>query len=275
MGIIRELATSYNDHDGMGLSANISFYAILSLIPLLMIMMSVAGYVLGSSQGLFDKIVLAVTEVLPQGGDQLTANLKSIINGRSKVGGAGVLVLLFIASFLFSSIEHSMDRIFQSEKKRNFFHSRLISILLVFGVTFLLFFPTMVQFFEHALMRFNITIPLSNIATSRTFFAVLAIFSFTAAVIVIPAHRVKFRYAIVGGAFFAAGLGIAKFVFKWYIARSFARYNLIYGSLAVLVVAVLWIFYLANVLLIASELVAVLQRRYSQCQVNGVNGNRG
>lgn len=273
MGIIRDLARAYRDHDCFSLAANISFFAILSLIPLLMIMMSVAGFVLGSSQELFSQIISTVTDILPKGQEELAGNLHNIISGRSHIGGAGIVFLLFIASLLFSSIEHALNRIFQSVKKRNFFHSRALSVLIVFGVTFVLFLPTMVNLFQSALMQFNISIPLGNIATNKFFFVLLLVLSFVAAVMIIPSHSVKFKFAVPGGVFFAVGVGIAKFLFRFYIFHSFDRYNLIYGSLTVLVVSVIWIYYLANVLLISSELVAVLQRRYSKCPTNGANGN--
>lgn len=272
MKILKDLLAAYRDHDCFNLAANISFFAILSLIPLLMITMSVAGYVLGGSAELFSNIVSAVTSVLPSGQDELTANLNGIVRVRSGFGWVGIVFLLFIASLLFSSIEHALDRIFQSVKKRNFFHSRALSILLVFGFVFVMFMPTLVGVFQSALVNFNVSIPLGDIATNRYFFAALMIISFVAAVMIIPNHDVKFRFALAGGLFFAAGIAIAKFVFRWYIFHSFDRYNLIYGSLTVLVVTIIWIYYLINILLISSELVAVLQRRYFKCPNNGANG---
>lgn len=263
MGIARDLAKAFKEHDCFSLAANISFFAVLSLIPLLMITMSVAGYVLGGSQDLFNQIVLAITDVLPQGRDELIANLKHIVAGRSQVGGFGILILLFIASLLFTSVEHALDRIFQSVKKRNFFHSRLLSVLIMFGAISLLFLPTIFGVFQSFLYKFNITIPLTSLVTSKFFFVGMMVVIFTLAVVTIPNHDVKFKYALIGGVFFAVGLGLAKFLFRFYVLHAFDRYNLIYGSLTVLVVSIIWLYYIANILLLASELVAVLQRRYN------------
>lgn len=263
MNIIRDLARSFKEHDCLSLAANISFFAVLSLIPLLMITMSVAGYVLGHSQDLFNQIVLTITDVLPQGREQLIANLKHIVAGRSQVGGFGILILLFIASLLFTSVEHALDRIFQSVKKRNFFHSRLLSVLIMFGAIAFLFLPTMVGIFQSFLYEFNITVPLTSLVTSKFFFMGMMVVIFTLAVVIIPNHDVKFKYALIGGAFFAVGLGIAKLLFRFYVSHAFDRYNLIYGSLTVLVVSIIWLYYIANILLLASELVAVIQRRYN------------
>ena len=119
----------------------------------------------------------------------------------------------------------------------------------------------MVAIFQSALAHFSITIPLGKIVTGRVFFGVMMIVSFVAAVMIIPNEDVKFKYALVGGLFFAVALGIAKFLFKLYVTHFFYRYNLIYGSLTILVVPVLWIYYLANILLLSSELVNVLQKR--------------
>ena len=274
MKIVRDLFKSYKDHDCFSLAANISFFALLSLIPLLMIATSVAGYVLGGTEGLFNQVVTAFTDILPRGQEQFSANLNAIVSNKSRIGWVGVGFLLFIASLLFSSIEHAFDRIFQSVKSRNFFHSRLISVLLVFGVTFILFLPTMIGFFKATLAKFSIHVPLSSLATNKAFFVVMLIASFVVAVIIMPNRDVKFRWAVIGGVFFAVGVGIAKCLFRWYIATAFDRYNIIYGSLTALVVTIIWIYYLANVLLLSSELVAVLQRRYAW-KSNGVNGSQG
>jgi len=264
MGIVRNLAKSYRDHDCLSLAANISFFAILSTIPLLMILTSAAGYLLGHSEDLFRQIISTVTDILPQGQDELVSSLDKIIAGKSRMGGIGIVALLLIASLLFSSIEHALDRIFQTVKKRNFLHSRLLSIILVFGIMSVIFLPTAITLFQGFLTKAGITIPLGYVATNKIFFVVLMILSFIAGVMIIPNHNVQLRFAIIGGVFFAAGIGIAKFIFRLYLAHSFGRYNIIYGSLAVLVVSVIWIYYLANILLISSELVAVLQRRYAE-----------
>ena len=266
MKFLKDLGKSFLEHDCFNLAANISFFAILSLIPLLMITMSVAGYVLGSSQDLFNQIISAVTSVLPTGQEELTSSLNKIVKGRSGVGGVGVIFLLFIASLLFSSVEHALDAVFQSVKKRNFLHSRALSIALVFGFVFVLFTPTIVGLFQSVLSTFNIMIPLGEIATSKAFFAAIMALSFVAAVMIIPNHDVKFRFAIIGGVFFATGTGIAKHLFRLYIFHSFDRYNVIYGSLSVLVVSIIWIYYLTLILLLSSELVAVVQRKYSKEQ---------
>lgn len=239
-----------------------------------MITMSVTGFVLGSSHELFNSIVSAVTDILPSGKEELSQNLNNIVSGRSRLGGVGVVFLLFIASLLFSSVEHALDRIFQSVKKRNFFHSRLISVLLVFGVTFFLFTPTVVDLFQTGLEQFNINVPLGDLATNRMFFAGMLVVAFVLVVKVIPNHNVQIRYAVVGGIFFALGMAAAKFIFRWYVAQAFDRYNVIYGSLTVLVVTVVWIYYIANILLLSSEIAAVLQRRYGPCPTNGTNGDR-
>lgn len=275
MNIIYSLAKSYKEHDCFNLAANISFFAILSLIPLLMIVVSAAGFVIGSSEELFSQIVSAVTDVLPKGKNELAASLNSIIYGRSSVGGIGIVFLLFIASLLFSSVEHALDKIFQSVKRRNFFHSRLLSVLLVFGVISVLFLPAAIGVFQAVLARFSVSVPLSGLASDKIFLGFLMIASFVAAVMIIPSHKVQFRFAVAGSIFFAVCVGAARFLFRLYIAYSFDRYNVIYGSLTVLVVAVIWIYYLANIFLLSSELVAVLQRRYSKWQMNEADGGRG
>jgi membrane protein len=80
-------------------------------------------------------------------------------------------------------------------------------------------------------------------------------------IVVVPNRKVFIRYAVVGGVFFAVGLIVAKFIFSTYVSYAINRYNLIYGSLTAAVIYVLWIYYLAALMLLSAEIVATIQER--------------
>lgn len=273
MKFVGSIIKSFFQDDCLNLAANVSFCALLAIIPVAMMIVSIAGHFLGGSEEAVRKIVEMSSNILPVGKDLFAANLQSIVDQRSSLGIIGVVFLVFIATILTGSIEHSLDTVFKAVKKRNFFHSRLLGVALIFWITLLFSLPTMAQILEGLLERYGFDFPLSEFMTGKAFFFVVAFLAYVMTVVVVPNHKVYFRYAAVGGIFFAMGLGAAKFIFRWYMFFAIQRYNIIYGSLTAVVLLIVWIYYLAVVMLLSAEIVAALQmkRPFHRSDENGRN----
>lgn len=257
----KSIFKNYCAHDCFHLAANISFFAILSLIPVTMLMVSAAGLMLETSEELFLQITQTITTGLP---DAISAgfivNLKNVMQGSSSLGWLGFAFLLFISTFIFSSLEHSLDKVFQSTHKRNFFHSKFLAVFLIFLVMFLFSLPTTISLFERLVGNLGYHIPLSSYMTAKVFFFIFTFLSFILAITIVPNQRVYIGHAFVGAFIFAGGVVLAKHIFGWYLVMSFDRYNVVYGSLTALVLLFIWIYYVASILLLSSEVVAAIQR---------------
>lgn len=252
---------SYFQHHGPHLAAIISFYALMSLVPLMMIMASLAGYFLGGAEGIVEKIVSGFVGVVPAAEEELTANLHSLMHQKSSLGIVGSFFLLFIATLLVGSLEHALDTVFQSVRRRNFLHSRLVGIGLIAAASLFFFMPTGGNILDAFFQRYGMNVPLLAAMNDWGFFFLIAFLAYVVTVVIIPNHTVFLRYAVIGGLLFAGGIAVAKSLFRWYLEISISRYNVIYGSLTVVVTLVLWIYSLSVVMLLASEVVALLQTR--------------
>ena len=259
MRIIGRIIRSFFEDDCFSMAANIAFCAILAIVPLTMIMVSIAGYFLGSSGDVFQGIVTGLVGVIPVGKEEFIANMRSLMEQRSSLGIVGVIFLVFIATILVGSIERAFDTIFRSVKRRNFFHSRLIGIALIFWITLLFFIPVMVRVLEGLLNRYGFNFPLSEFLTTDVFFFIVAFLAFVVGTVVIPNQKVYARYTAIGGIVFAAGIGLAKVIFRWYMGMALTRYNIIYGSFTAIILFIVWAYYLAIVLLLAAEVSAQIQ----------------
>lgn len=256
----KSVILGFKNHDCFNLSANISFFAIFSLIPLTMIMVSIMGYFIGS-ETVFLRIVDVVAGALPKGKEAIVANVENVIQSRYSLGWIGLGFLIFSALLLFSSLERALDRIFESEKKRNFFHSKMLAVVVILVIAVFLYTPTIVGLLEGVLQRYGFSIPIGKAISGKIFFFAFAPLSFAISIMIIPNRKVWFRYAVVGGFFYAFAIGVARYLFRWYTTIVFDRYNLIYGSLTALILLTIWIYYLANILLLSAEIVAYLQRK--------------
>lgn len=253
----------YFRHDGLYLATHISFCALLSLIPLLLIVFSIVGFLLGSSQDVYSQLISAIANLIPKGKEILTYNLNEIVGGRHSFGIVGILFLIFFASLLFGAVERALNIVFEAEKRRNFFHSRFLAILLVGVISLFFFLPTAVDILTRSLARFGFQFPLGEFFRGYPFFLLFSFSAFVLVMVMIPSQLVRLRYAFLGGILFAIGLYLAKRVFRWYMLRAFDQYNVIYGSLTAFILLLLWIYYSSNILLLASEMVAHFQRRFS------------
>jgi membrane protein len=258
---IGRIIKNYFHDDCFEYSANISFYSLMSLIPIAIIMISIAGFFLGASQEAFQRIIELATDVIPVGKELFIANLQSIQDQRASIGIVGLVFLLFISTLLVASVERSLDSVFDTPSRRNFFHSRLLGVAVIFWITLLFSLPTMVGILEGLLNQYGFHFPLSNLTSGRIYYMLVSFLAYLMVIVVVPNRKVFIRYAVVGGVFFAVGLIVAKFVFSTYVSYAINRYNLIYGSLTAAVIFVMWIYYLAALMLLSAEVVAAIQEK--------------
>lgn len=249
-------------HECFYLATHISFCALLSVVPLLLIVFSIVGFLFGSSHDVYQQLAEGIAEFLPQAKDFLVENLREVVGQRHFSGIFGLVLLFFFATHLFSGIERALDRIFEAEKRRNFFHSRLVAIFIIGVISLFFFLPTAADLFTRAFARFGLHFPLGELLRGKVFYFLQTYLAFVLIAVVIPHHQVRVRYALFGALFFAGGILAAKLIFRWYMLRAFAQYNVIFGSVTAFVLLLLWIYYCSNILLMSAEIVAHLQKRH-------------
>jgi membrane protein len=261
LAFIGRIIRNFFRDDCFNYAANISFYAVLAVIPIAMLMISIAGYFLGSSQEALQRIVEVATDVLPVGKDLFLANLQAIQNQKASLGIVGIVFLFFISTILVASVERALDAVFDTPSRRNFFHSRLLGVAIIFWITLLFSLPTMVNILQGLLFRYGFHFPLSELTTGRIYYFLLSFLAYLMLVVVVPNRKVFIRYALIGGVFFSVGISAAKFLFTAYMAFAVQRYNLIYGSLTAVVLFLIWIYYLSVIMLLSAEIVSEFQDR--------------
>jgi membrane protein len=171
---------------------------------------------------------------------------------------AGALIV--IASFLVSALERALDRVFRAEKKRNYFHSKIVAVGFLFVFILLFAAPGVIGFVQGSLLKAGLMNKATDFVISGDmFFFFVAFCAFLLSTTFIPNHKVFMRYTFIGAIAFTVLTGAARLVFREYIAASWNRYNLIYDSLTVLIVMIIWVYYVANIYLLSAELVARLQ----------------
>ena len=267
-GVLKEAITSFIVNGDFNMSAAIAFYAMFSHIPILLLLVSGAGFFLEHYGGSLNTFYEMLSGITPALGLEFEKEISALERRRGLIGGVGIFVLLWSASLVFSSIEFAFNIIFNVEKQRSFIRSRLISLsMIILGVAVLVGSIILTTIAQTAKVYSVIIggVDLTRFFMESLFFQYLLPFfllalTFSMIYLILPRVKVRFTDAILGGmlcSFFFEG---AKYLFTWYV-RNLGEHSLIYGSLGALVVIILWFFYVASIILFCAEVIAAEQRQ--------------
>jgi membrane protein len=267
-GALKTAATQFYADGCPTLAAAISFYALLSLIPVLFLVIAFAGYAIGSSQDTYQAVLQWVREFIPLLSDDFTANLEWVVQNRGRLSWLGLGALIIAASLVFQAVEFALDRVFTVGRRRGFFRSRMLSLCVVVGMGLVMLFSFYVGVLIHALradptlapLSHDLLVPLARGLPIQYLTSVaLIVGAFTLSLRVFPHAHVGWREAFTGGCIGAALWEVGRRIFLWYLAN-LAQFYVVYGSLGALVAVMVWIYMSATIFLYAAEVVVALQR---------------
>lgn len=134
-----------------GMAAALAYYALFSLFPILLVILSVIGWLVEPNSAAFQSIKEAVQRYLPpEVHDLIKATIISLNENSVGAGIIGFAVLLFAASTVFGVLRNSVNRIWRSPNRVAeansiykivffFVFDKLLAFLLVLGGALLLF----------------------------------------------------------------------------------------------------------------------------------------
>jgi membrane protein len=266
--ILWDTIKNYKYNGNTNQAAAISLYAILSFIPLFILTLLAASYIFGSRPAIQHELMETIRGFNPYFSESLLKQLGHIEQKRQVLGWVGIFSLIWFSAMIFNAIEQAMNIIFRSRNYRNYIVSKLLAISMIpmgwtvgivsVGFTYM---STLLE--EQPLLsskQFAI-LPFLHGALFRYILPyILTVAFFTIVYKIIPTVKVKLGSALTGAAIFSALTEIAKHFFTWYVSN-YTRYNVIFGSLETLVILVIWVFYVALILLFCAELISSYQRR--------------
>jgi len=267
--LIKELASEFSKANGSLIAAAVSFYIFLSLAPLLLLAAAVLGYILGTPDRAYNTIVSYLPPALARSsGPELRTVVLGIVHQRGAATGFGLVSLFWAGSQAFINLGAAMN-IAWDTRPRRFLMRYLVAFGLLVGVGILLLVSFGITTTAEAIEHRHVVI--QGLSLSRVFgsawhalaFLVplaISITTFTLEYKVLPNTRVALRSALVGGAAAGCMWEAAKYGFSWYVTR-IAHYNAVYGSLAGIVLLLIWIYYSSVVTLLGGQIAAIYNRR--------------
>ena len=247
-------------------AASIAYYALLSLFPFLLLVISLLGAITADEADRF-AVLTFVFRYFPTQFEFVNTQLDAFRQTRVQVGIAGSLALIWGSLGVFGAVTSAVNEAWGVEKQRSFWKHRMVSFLMLVaagGVMMLaLIFVSAVEvaqasWFGVMLARFRWLTALQTLtftysATILLILGVGLVFYF------IPNAKTRFRDVWVGAILTGILWRAAFDGFSWYIGGT-ARLTFIHGSIAAVVVFLLWIYVSAVILMYGVEFTAAYAR---------------
>lgn len=259
VGIILRSVRDYFRDGGVMFSASLSYFFIVSIVPLCLFIVTVFGYVLGGHSGFFEFFVEKLMGLFPDITSGITREIKKLIFFKG-IGTISLMLYAFLSFHLYAAIQKSLEAVFKVRRERSTLSAMFFSIVvgaMLVGLLLVSFALTSVVPLLNRLKTYLPGLQIGMItAVFMQYVVPLLIVQFAAIIIyiIVPKKRVRFVHAFWGGLFTALMLEAAKHLFTWYVG-SVISLGTIYGSLTAFVMFLFWVFYSSSIFLIGAEIV--------------------
>jgi membrane protein len=262
--MVKETFADYIDDNALSRGAAIAYYTVLSIGPLLVICIAIAGLVFGqdAAQG---AIVGQLKGLMgDQAAELIQTAIKSAANRKSGILATviGIVTLLITASGVFSELQATLNYIWKARAPTGvtgMLKARAASLGLVATLGFLLIVSLVISAALHALGEYvNGVIPgaatiLQIVNTVVSFLIVSALFA--AVYKILPDRQLNWRDVVVGAISTAFLFTIGKTLIGLYIGSSSMASS--YGAASALVIVLVWIYYSSQIFLLGAEFTKV------------------
>jgi len=261
----RGVGELYNS-DGLTHAASIAYYALLSLFPFLLLMLSLLGSVTADPSDR-DAVVGFVFHYFPRQFEFITGQLDAFRASTLKIGVGGIIALVWASLGFFNAVTSAVNHAWGVEKRRSFLKHRLVGFLMLLSAGGILLAAIVIvsaakvaqtSWFGALEVRSPIVAWLSSVSANQL--ATLLLVGCVALVFYfIPNTKVRFRDVWPGALLVGLLWRGALSAFSWY-ARDLAAWNVIHGSVTAVVIFLLWIYVSAVILLYGVEMTAAYAR---------------
>ncbi|MDQ1317164.1 MAG: rane protein [Candidatus Poribacteria bacterium] len=262
--LIWETFISYYKHNCANMAAGMSFYGLMSLIPLVIVGVSTLGYIIGSSENaqkfvstiLYEQFPVSAKEILDQIDAIIISPESSIISFLSLIG------LIWSGMKFFNILQSVLNSIWVGASQRRFLWGNVTVILIFMAAGFLFWLSFAFDWLLKGISELNLGILndlsiLSLIVKFMIPFITLMIMTFLS-YLFIPNAKISTMSALIGSFFTTVFLELYKWAFSAIIVN-FSNYGTVYGSLAGIIIFMSWLYMSMSILLVGAEL-------GSQCQ---------
>ncbi len=254
--LFQAIRKSAEDH-AKDLAAAIAYWSFFSIFPLVIAILSVAGYFLGSSEAQV-RVYRLVTDSLPGSADFVQGLVTDVVEHRGTLGLVGLLGLLWTASKGFGAVTRAVNRAVGAKRSHPFSLSKLRHLLVTAVCSALLLISLGTTTAVEVVLRpsmlepLGLDLPLLSRFQGTVTNLLLAVLLFAVVYKITPYVRASWGQVLPGALLAALLFEVLKAGFVVYLERG-TDLEALYGSLSSIIVLLLWLYLSAWVLILGAE----------------------
>jgi YihY family inner membrane protein len=259
---------SFRANQGLLLAGAVAYYALLSIVPFLMLVVVVLSHFLDEAELLLT--MRRYLELLVPGQSaSIVAEVAHFLDARDLITWVLVATMLFFSSFAFTVLENAMSVIFVHRvavRRRHFLVSALLPYCYILALGFGVMIVTLVAgtlqvIGTESVDLFGYSWSLHGVSGALLYLLGLAgeILVLTSIYLVMPVGRLSLSHALVGGVTAALLWEAARHVLVWYFS-TLSKVNVVYGSMSTAIVVMFSLEIGAALLLFGAQVIAEYER---------------
>lgn len=258
----------FRANQGLLLAGAVAYYALLSIVPLLILMAIALSHVIDQS-ALLEALGRYIGWLAPGQADFIVSELENFLAHRELMGWVLLVTMLFFSSLAFTVLENAMSVIFLHRvaiRRRHFLVSAVLPYCYILCLGMGLILVTLVSGRFAALGDKSVAFlgygwSLDGISGVLLYLLGLGgeIFVLTSVYLVMPVGKLSLRHALIGGITAALLWEVTRHVLVWYF-DTLSQVGLVYGSLTTSIVVLLSLEIAATLLLLGAQVISEYER---------------
>jgi membrane protein len=259
---------AFKANQGLLLAGAVAYYALLSIVPLLILIAIVVSQFIDPAL-LLEALGRYLEWLVPGESRVIVAELANFLEHKTVIGWLLLGTMIFFSGLAFTVLENAMSVIFfhrVQERKRRYVVSALLPYCYVLSLGVGVLLVTLVSAGLQAMGQRDIEMfgrvwSLGGVSGVLLYLLGFAgeVFVLTSIYLVMPVGRLKLSHALIGGVTAAVLWEITRHILLWYL-RTLSQVNVVYGSLTTAIVVLLSLELAATLLLFGAQVIAEYER---------------
>jgi membrane protein len=268
LAFVWQTLKGFKANQGLLLAGAVAYYALLSIVPFLMLVVVALSHVIDQDE-LLTTLSRYLEWLVPSQSNAVVAELAHFLADRDLVTWVLILVMLFFSSLAFTALENAMSVIFHHRvkiRRRKFFISAVLPYCYIVGLGAGIMIITLVAgglqvMGEESLQFLGYEWELGGVSGVLLYLLGLTgeILVLSSIYLVMPVGRLSLSHALIGGVTAALLWEIARHVLVWYFT-TLSQVNLVYGSMTTAIVVMFSLEIGATLLLFGAQVIAEYER---------------
>ncbi|MPW27264.1 YihY family inner membrane protein [Alkalibaculum sp. M08DMB] len=263
---LKYIYNEYTKSEFGSLSAQTSYFLLLSFIPFLIFFLTIIGNLNLPS----DDIYHYLESILPTQSYTLISNILSEVLNTESVNLVSLFLTFFLASKGVRAIVLALNKAYIEDESRNIFYLWFISIIFTLIFSFILVMTLLLLVFGKLLgeiifnnfaINFELVMLWNYIRYIVTVISMILVFSF------IYKHapnckscKLTFKDIIIGSIFTTISWTVTSLVFAYYVNNFNTSYVSLYGSLGGVFALLVWLYMSSSIIILGGQINAYLYK---------------